>query len=38
MLIPAVPFLACVWAHVFTKAPNGPYMVASVQQTAETSK
>ena len=30
MLLPAVPFLACLWAHVFTKAPNGPYMAVSL--------
>ena len=29
MLLPAIPFLVCLWAHVFDKAPNGPYMTAS---------
>lgn len=29
MLLPAVPFLVCLWAHVFRDAPNGPYMMVS---------
>lgn len=29
MMLPAVPFLACVWAHVFVNAPTGPYMAVS---------
>ncbi len=29
MLLPAVPFLACLWAHVFRDAPDGPYMTVS---------
>ena len=30
MLLPAIPFLGCLWAHVFSKAPNGPYMAVSI--------
>jgi cytochrome bd-type quinol oxidase subunit 2 len=29
MLVPAVPFLVCLWVHVLGEAPNGPYMMVS---------
>jgi hypothetical protein len=29
MLLPVVPFVACVWSGVIHDAPNGPYMAVS---------